>query len=261
MKTKVIVTLRRIANMRIILLSSILLFLLPSCETTSNASSSKTVFIIEVDAYGNENFASGRKYIIATGDALINESDLQYLEFAEYIKKTLAAKGYAETSDPKEANLFVSFKYGISDPKIYQSTVSKLIWGQTGVSSTNTTGTVNAFVNPYGGNATYSQTTTNTPTYGITGARDVTETIIKYLRYLTISVYDLDTYAKSGKEKIVWSTSITSTGSSGDIRRVFPYLIVAGQTYFGKSSGEKIVVKVYEGDQRVTQLKGASIAK
>jgi hypothetical protein len=71
----------------------------------------------------------------------------------------------------------------------------------------------------------------------------------------------LDTYAKSGKEKIVWSTSITSTGSSGDIRRVFPYLIVAGQTYFGKSSGEKIVVKVYEGDQRVTQLKGASIAK
>jgi hypothetical protein len=225
-----------------------------SCANSYYATSNKSRFIIEVDSYGNDSYLLNKRYLLATGDSTINENDLQYIEFSEYVKKALDHKGYSETKNPEEADVVVFFKYGISDPQTFQRTVSIPTWGQTGVKSTNTTG--NVYVNPYGKNINYNQTTTSTPTYGVTGYRTVNQTITQYLRFLTITVYDSNEYKETGKDKIVWNTIITSSGSSGDLRKVFPYLIVAGQNFFGLSSGERKEVNIYEGDERINQLKG-----
>lgn len=235
---------------------SIFLISLSSCTSSYYATSNRTKFVVEVDAYGSDSYLTEKKYILASGDTTINENNLQYIEFSNYLRKTLNQKGYSETQNSDEADLVIFFKYGISDPETFQRTLSVPTWGQTGVSSTNTTG--NVYVNPYGNNINYNQKTTSTPTYGVTGYRSVNQTVTQYLRFLTITVYDFNAYKENGNEKIVWNTIITSSGSSGDLRRVFPYLVVAGQYYYGQSSGERKEITIFEGDDRINQLKGIS---
>lgn len=220
-------------------------------NTTSNDR-----YVVEVDAYGNDSYLNSKKYIIASGDSTINESNLQYIEFSDYIKKILASKGYTETQDWDEADIMIFFKYGISDPETFQQTYAVPTWGQTGVSSTTTRGNVN--VNPYGNNIDYNQTTTSNPTYGITGTRNVSRTYTKYFRYVTLTAYDLNLYKENEKEKIVWNTIITSDGSIDDLRKVIPYMVTVGASYIGKSSGEKKSLEIYGNDERVNQLKGIS---
>lgn len=231
--------------------------MLTSCASTYNTTNDR--YVVEVDAYGNDGYLNSKKYIIASGDSTIKESSLQYLEFSEYIKKLLASKGYVETQDWDNADLMIFFKYGISDPATFQQTYAVPTWGQTGVSSTTTKG--NVYVNPYGNNIDYNQTTTSNPTYGVTGSRNVTKTYTQYFRYITLTAYDLNAYKKSDKEKIIWNTIITSSGSSDDLRKVIPYMVVAGGSYIGKSSGEKKSVGVYSNDERVKQLKGIPIGQ
>lgn len=233
----------------------LIIYFLTSCASMYNTTSNDR-YVVEVDAYGNDSYLNSKKYIIASGDSTVNESNLQYIEFSDYIKKILASKGYTETQDWDEADLMIFFKYGISDPETFQQTYAVPTWGQTGVSSTTTRGNVN--VNPYGNNIDYNQTTTSNPTYGITGTRNVSQTYTKYFRYVTLTAYDLNLYKENEKEKIVWNTIITSDGSSDDLRKVIPYMVTVGASYIGKSSGEKKSLEIYGNDERVNQLKGIS---
>jgi hypothetical protein len=231
----------------------LIVFILTGCATLNKTPNSKV--IVEVDSYGNDSYLESKKFIIASGDSTISESDLQFQEFSDYVKKILVnKKDYVEVDDWDEADLMIFFKFGISDPETFKQTYAVPTWGQTGVSSTTTRG--NVHVNPYGNNITYNETTSSTPTYGVTGSRIVTKTYTIFFRYVTLTAYDLNEYKKKGKEKIIWNTILTSSGNSNDLRKVIPYMIVIGSSYFGKSSGEKKLHEILEGDDRVNHIKG-----
>ena len=258
------------------LYSVLIIFLFASCATMFNTTSTR--YVVKVDAYGNDSYLNSKKYILASDDSTLNENSLQYIEFSDYIRKILNSKGYIETTSWDNADLMIFFKYGISDPRTFQATRSVPMWGKTGVSSVNTTSQTTGSANgsTYGsvtgsGNTAYgsayssssdnSTTTTRTnvtPSYGVTGYRQQTSTYTKYFRYVTLSAYDLNVYKENKNEKIVWNTIITSDGSSDDLRKVIPYLVTVGASYFGKSSGEKKTLEIYENDERVNQLKGIS---
>lgn len=227
-------------------LFSILIFSLSSCSSTH--------YVVEVDSYGSDSYLIEKKYFLSSADTTINENNLQYIEFSNYLRKALNQKGYSESQKPDEADLVVFFNYGISDPETFQRTVYLPTWGQTGVSSTNTSGTID--VNAYNNKVNYNQKTTSTPKYGITGYRPENQTITQYLRYLTITAYDFNAYKENGSQKIIWNVNITSSGTSSDLRKVFPYLIVAGKNYYGQNSGEKKKIIIKERDYRVKELKG-----
>ena len=226
-----------------------------SCVSMYNTTSSVR-YNVEVDSYGDDSSLTRKNYILASGDSTINENNLNYIEFSTYIKKILNAKGYEETQNWDNADLMILFKYGISDPKTFQQTYAVPTWGQIGVSSTTTSG--NIYVNPYGDNIDYNQTTTSTPAYGVTGSRNVTKTYTRYFRYVTLTAYDLNVYKSNKKEKIVWNTILTSSGGGDDLRKAVPHMVVAGSNYFGKSSGEKRSISINVDDERVNQLRGVS---
>jgi hypothetical protein len=69
---------------------------------------------------------------------------------------------------------------------------------------------------------------------------------------------DLDEYRQTEIEVQLWKTTVTSTGSSGDLRRVFPILVAASQQYIGKNTGQKVEVDLYESDESVIEIKGIS---
>ena len=78
---------------------------------------------------------------------------------------------------------------------------------------------------------------------------------------MLLDAYDLDIYRKEKKLKEVWRTTVTSSGSSGDLRRVFPILVAASKPYIGSNTENKIKVVLYENDSEVLAIKGVSSEK
>jgi len=178
-------------------------------------------------------------------------NDLQFQEFSGYINKALISQGFTPTENIEEAELVIFLGYGIGEPEEHLYSYSIPMWGQTGISSASTYGTVNT----YGNFGSYSSRTTYTPSYGITGYTSRTGSYITYFRYILLTAFDLNEYRKSQKTVQVWKTTITSSGSSDDLRRVFPALVGASKEYIGTNTGQKIKVVLEESDKRVLEIK------
>jgi len=207
---------------------------------------------IDIDSISATNSKVGNSFILIPGTKEIKEGDLQYQEFSGYIIKALESKGYKKVSSILDADLAIYLVYGIGDPETQQYTYSVPIYGQTGVSSSTTSGTITS-------NGNYSGRTTHTPTYGVTGSSMRTKSYTTYFRYMILEAIDVQEYKKTKVEKQVWKTTVTSTGSSGDLRQVFPILVAASKSYIGTNTGRKIQVKLLESDKSVLAVKGIKV--
>ena len=210
-------------------------------------------YIVDIDSI-NDGTTGKSRYILLSGKKGVSEDDLQFKEFAKYVDYALKKKGFIKTKTPTEADIAIFLFYAISGPSEHQYSYSLPVYGQTGVSSSHSYGTVTS----YGSTASYAGSTYYTPTYGIVGSSQYSGTIITYTRYVSLNAIDLEEQ-KIGTEKQVWKTTIISSGSSGDLRKVFPILIAAGQNYFGENSNGKIRVCIYETDVQVENIKSALI--
>ena len=236
-------------RVRVVLKSFILVALLMSgCATTQPE---QPRFFVSVDTIGGAT-AEKNLYILLPGNKDTKAEDLQFKEYATYVKRALSNQGFVPAESFEKANIAIFLVYGIGDPKESQYSYALPTWGQTGVSSSNTSGTVSS----YGGYSSYSGTTSYTPTYGVTGSTTQIGSYTTYFRFMVLDAVDLDEYKKSKKEVQIWKTTVTSAGSSGDLRRIFPVLVAASQQYVGKNTGQKVKVDLYEEDERVIQIKG-----
>lgn len=189
-------------------------------------------------------------YTLLSGMKDTNPNDLQYQEYAGYVNKVLQSKGLKQTNFAN-ADMVVFLYYGISEPNNEQYTYSMPVYGQTGVSSSYTTGTINSF----GNMATYSGTTSYTPTYGIVGSNTYSGTRTSYTRHIILDAVDANKFKQSQEIQSLWKTTIISTGSSGDLRTIFPILLGAGKEYIGTNTGKAISVTLSEDDDRVLAVK------
>jgi len=207
-------------------------------------------FIVNVDSLGNAK--GNTTYILLPANKGVEVNDLQFKEYATYVNRALSKKGFSLTGSFQKANVAIFLGYGIGDPKEHQYTYSIPTWGQTGVSSSYTTGMVSSF----GDYGSYSGTTTYTPTYGITGSTTQLGSYITYFRFMFLNAVDLDEYKKSKKQVQLWKTTVTSSGSSSDLRRVFPILVAASKDYIATNTGKKVQITLLEEDAQVLEIKG-----
>ncbi len=208
-------------------------------------------FIVHVDSIRGKSAVQEKKYVLLPGNENTSSNDLQFQEFSGYVRRALAAHEYQEASRSEQADLAIFLGYGIGKPEKQQYSYSLPVWGQTGVSSSYTYGTVNT----YGNSGTFSGTTTYTPTYGVTGYQSHTGTRTTYSRFMFLSAYDLNKNIESQNPVQLWKTSVTSTGSSGDLRRVFPLLVAASKDYIGSNTERQVTITLYETDDAVMDIK------
>lgn len=222
----------------------ITLFLFLGCATGP-------MFYVNIDSISTPNANTKKKYILLPGLKDVKPTDLQFKEFARYVEKALASKGYIKVDNFNDAEIAIFLSYGIGDPKEHVFTYFLPVWGQTGVLSSTTFGTLNI----YGNHATYSGTTYYTPTYGITGYIPYTGSYTTYFRFLILDAIDLDEYKYSKKILQIWRTVVTSRGRCSDLRRVFPVLVAASKPYIGTNTGKQINVTLKENDKAVVEIK------
>ena len=211
-------------------------------------------FFVNVDSISSGELFAGSKCIILPLDPNITPTNnLQFKEYTSYIRRALQNKGYELTDNINEAKVVVFLKYGVSGPHESLYSYSTPVWGQTGVSSSYTTGTINSFGS---GMASYSGSTTYTPQYGITGYQSHVGTQVMYTRFIILDAYDLESYRKIKKEVQLWKTTAISTGSSGDLRLVFPVMVAAASEHIGDNTGKQTEKILFENDKRVKEIKG-----
>lgn len=211
----------------------------------------RTVYNVTVDSISSSTAFEKNKFVLIPGNENCEETNLQYLEFATYTENTLENIGFVKASCRDEANVAILLTYGISDPNFYEYTYSIPVWGQTGISASNTYGNLNTYNN----GATYSQNTTYTPQYGIIGSTTHKGIGVTYFRHLALCGFDLEKYRDTGKAQELWLTKATSSGESGDLREVFPYLLGASKRYIATNTKKKINMQLLENDKTVQEIK------
>lgn len=237
-------------KVRPVIVSLICLSILASCATMQQPVR-PTHFVSEVDSLARPDANEKRRYVISPGSKNVEETDLQFLEYAGYAEKILNGRGFVKATAFTDADIVVFLSYGIGDPQTHQYSYSMPVWGQTGVSSSTTRGTASTL----GNMATYSATTTYSPTYGVTGYTNHDASETTYTRFLLMDAYDVGAYKRGGKMSQVWKTNALSSGAFNDLRRVLPYMAVAMAPFIATNTGRKVEVDVLEGDYRASQLR------
>ncbi|PNU21847.1 hypothetical protein C2E25_00910 [Geothermobacter hydrogeniphilus] len=155
------------------------------------------------------------------------KGNLEYKSYKKIVADKLAAYGFVE--DQENPEYFIAFAYGIDNGKEEISSVP--IFGQTGVSSSTTYGSINT----YGSYGSYSGTTTYQPTYGVVGSAPVSSTV--YTRKLELSIIDIQN-SKPDEPSVVYQADVVSSGSSSQIAAVMPYMLEALFKKFPDESGK-----------------------
>lgn len=170
---------------------------------------------------------TGQALKYATLPLKSQEGSLEHKSYEQLIKTELNKRGYVETP-VAEADVIVFLDYGIDTGREVVS--SYPIIGQTGTSSSYTSGTIQS----YGGYATYSGTTYNTPAYGVVGSGTRSDTV--YTRFLRLDFVDRAELA-AGKVKKRYEAKVVSAGSSSQLAAVMPAMIKALFEDFPGKSG------------------------
>lgn len=230
------------ANCRMLILGIILVPILSGCQQ----------YVVKVDSLRSSDAANKIKYVLFPGNKDTPDTELQYIEFSQFIHRGLQHNGFI-SSNPQEADIVIYVFYGIGAPQQNLYSYSQPQWGQTGISSSYTTGMVQS----YGNTATYSGQTTYIPEYGITGYSSQVGSYVTYDRYLVLGAIDWQNFLRNNKQVVeVWKTVVTSTGSSNDLRKVFPVMVAAARPYFGKRTENQVTCQLTENDSSVREICG-----
>lgn len=205
------------------------------CSTVSVAA---PPVVSKVSSFADAAAISKKSFVLVHEKDRSIESTFEYKEFSQYVKKVLGSNGFKEAADAETADVVIFFGYGIGDPKSAQVNVPIPVYGQTGVSGAYTTGT------SYGNS--YNASTTITPSYGITGVMNLTETDTTYQRWLRLSGMDPQSLRSPSTPIEMWKVEVKSEGFSGDLRYILPFMAYASKSYIGSSSGKQIEVTTKE---------------
>ena len=214
-------------------------------------------FNINVSGITGPNPLEKTKYNILPLVKGVDKDDLQFQEFSTYVDRALLMKGFQKAAANEEPEITIFLSYGISDPT--ERIASAPVFGQTGGGTTSTfnaTTTSNTYSN-YGsttGNATTTGSVYTPPTFGVVGSQ--TYSYSTYDRFLVLDAVDYMGFKETKKMKSLWKTTITSTGSSGDIRRVFPLLVAAAVPHIAENTGKQVSVVLTENKEVVKEIKG-----
>jgi hypothetical protein len=212
-------------------------------------------FTVSVNGFAAPDSATKRTFVILPEMQGVKATDLEFEEYARVASAVLAQSGYVQVPSGTDPQLIIFLTYSIGEPKEHNYTYSLPQFGQTGVASSQTYGTVRA-TSP--NTASYTATTYNTPTYGITGYATGSGSYSTFTRVVSLEAFDLAVYMQTKELKQVWKTKIASTGSSGDLRAVYPFMLTAAAPYIGKNTGSMVTCEIKADDPKALSLRASS---
>ena len=144
---------------------------------------------------------------------ILNEDkNLFKKNFENILRADLSEYGIHFEKDPKNANCVILFNATISEPDVRTEVNTVPVFGETSVNTINT---------HYYGSSSVSKVNYN---YGVTGYAPVFRTTTTYHRNLNI-------IAATTKITPLWQISVKSSGNSGNLESIFPFLSLAAASF------------------------------
>jgi hypothetical protein len=212
---------------------------------------SVTQYLVHIDSLRGDTFQDRRTFSLFSGKEGVEATDLQFQEFANYVRNALTVLGYVEAQDPTKAGIAVFLNYGIGDPQTTYYSYSYPVFGVTGGGTT----TFDASVSGAGGTSHISGVATQPFQIGVVGTKTRTESRTTYLRYIVIEAISVVSFTEKQQLIPVWKTTITSSGASSDLRVVFPILLAASQPHIASDTGKRIDVWVEVDDPSIWKVR------
>jgi len=192
-------------------------------------------FHVNVNSLVSEGGVARKKYLLLPGNGNISLNDLLFREFSSYVTNALAVQGYKPAKNMETADLAIFLSYGVGNPRDYQYIYSFPVWDSDGRTE---------------------RIKTFKPSYGIKGYSPYGGSYARNFRFIFLDAYDLRLSRDAGEPVQVWETSITSGGSSDDLRMAFPVLLAAAREYIGVNTGRTIEYIMDSEDPRITDITG-----
>lgn len=202
-------------------------------------------YYFKVDALADPSARSGQTFALESGFADKPGATLRFRETADFVDRALRARGYQPT-DVEAADLIITVQANLSGPlsdtEVRSSPVYYRTWGQSQIIRTP--------VRDANGQVRYVATRIYLPPETrFAGYRETERSIIVYEKSL-----DLTARTPDGVE--VWTVSVRTVDRDSDLRAAIPYLAAAAMPYLGEVTEGAVVVKVDEGDETVSYLRG-----
>jgi hypothetical protein len=164
------------------------------------------------------------------------KGSIEFSVYSSQVASNLTVYGWHQDDKSTSApDFFVVFSYGIDNGQSVSGTTP--IIGQTGGGTSYSYGNV---YNGYG-SASYSGTTTTTPTFGVVGAQSYST--IVYTRFLYLDILDAKVSTTNNPVK-VFEGRVKSCGSKSDYSEVLPTMIKALFMQFPGISGKTVTIKL-----------------
>lgn len=180
----------------------------------------------------------------------VNPEGLEFREFKGLAELALLHEGFVTWEGPS-AEIAIFLSYGIGDPQVHYETISYPTFGLVPDGTYNVEASSRTF-----GHTTYTSGAVRVgKRLAVTGYETRTRTKVKYDRFLALSAVDLAHYRATGAIVEVWRTTVTSTGSSDDMRRILPVMMAAAMRRLAVSTPGKIDVDITEQHPRARYLR------
>ncbi len=170
-----------------------------------------------VNAFHDDAYAGGKTYCIFPGSRNVTPEDMEFREYAALVDQALAPKGYTRTQDKRTADIAVFMVFGISDNRDVASSYA-----------------VTTFEQAWQPNAPAQaapEYAPADPVRGVTAHNRIVDRGATYYRALILEAYDYNALRKDRQMRQIWRITVGSSGSSPDLREVFPKMTAAMEDY------------------------------
>ncbi len=169
---------------------------------------------VEVEAFGDYDM-DGKRFVVRSMYEDTKENDLEFKQYADYVKSHLIYKGAILAHSAQDADIIVMLGYGVNDSGSRISAMSSAgfhfssgFWSASKVNSED-----------------------------------------NYIRYIYLSAYSKN--LTDGEPEMVWKTKIISQGTTGSLSEVFPIMIYEARNNLGHHGRRSIsaALSAYEPSQ------------
>lgn len=213
---------------------------------------------LSVDSINSGQFAPGRdrkvKYFLMPTDPTVDPDSLRFREMGSWLEKTMTSLGYERISDIQAADIVLCLYYWVGSGETKYESYTVPHFGRTGGGTYNYSG--NSYSHNTGNRFTYSGQIQQSPQFGITGYSTGLRSYTEHERVIQLDAFVLSRTGETVTSKQVWQTKIESTGSSSDMRALFPRLLYASRWTIGRNTGGKKHVELYWDDPNVLEFFG-----
>jgi hypothetical protein len=205
---------------------------------------------VRVDGIASSSARSKLRFVVLPGMPNVQPEELLFREFRYQTERALLHEGFIASED-QSAEVAIFLSYGIGEPQLHYETITRPTFGLVPGGTYSVDTQSQTF-----GSATYTRgTVRERQQLAVTGYKTRTRTKVKYDRFLTVSAVDLAYYKATGKIGEMWRTTVTSIGSSDDLRRIFPVMMAAAMRRLAVSTPGKVDVDITENHPRARYIR------